>query len=99
MTRLEIMRIARAAFANAAAFDVAKKHLQAQMVARGTDGSLHDTQAHLCEDGRTVLLYAAYESDTPACASFMLARPIAEEDFEHGFYTALLEGVHLTATK
>jgi hypothetical protein len=91
MTKLEILRAARDAFRNANAFAAAKEILRKQMIERGAGATLHDTQAHLCEDGRTVLLWAAYESDTPACASFMLARPIAEEDFEPGFYTAQLE--------
>lgn len=54
-------------------------HLQA--CAMGVQ--LHDVEAHLCEDGRTVMLCAA---DMEVRASFMLAETSNAADFDHRKY-------------
>jgi hypothetical protein len=90
-SKLELLRMARDAFANAEAFAQARERLQREIMRRGGDGRLRDVQAHLAEDMRTVLLYAEWSSDAPACASFALARPLrSEADFEPEFYCAQL---------
>jgi hypothetical protein len=91
-SKLELLRMARDAFANAEAFSQARDRLQREIMRRGGDGRLRDVQAHLAEDMRTVLIYAEWSSDTPASASFTLAKPLrSERDFEPEFYCALLE--------
>ena len=91
LSKFEIFAIARDAFKNDAAFATAKDSLQKQMVARGGDGTLRDVQVSLCADGVTVHLFAAWETDEPATASFKLAKSTSEANFDSGLYCFLLE--------
>jgi len=91
LSKCEMYVIVRDAFKNDAAFATAQASLQTQMVARGGDGTLCDIQCYLDEDGQTVFLWSDWKSDDPAGASFKLAKPTSEEDFEAGFYIMQLE--------
>jgi hypothetical protein len=42
----------------ATAREIARAELRAQLVERGGTGELRDLQAILCEDGRTIMIFA-----------------------------------------
>jgi len=73
-------------FTRLGAFDAARRSLQEQSRRCGGDGSLRDVQAFLCEDGRTVMLFADYASDDHLSTSFLLSKVTREADFDSQFY-------------
>jgi hypothetical protein len=56
--------------------------LQAQSVARGLRGELVDISVVLCEDSRTVSVWAFHEFPQPLMASFTLPARVRAEDFD-----------------
>jgi hypothetical protein len=50
----------------ATAREIARAKLRAQLMERGGTGELRDLQAVLCEDNRTVMIFAEWNSDDPA---------------------------------
>jgi hypothetical protein len=67
---------------------VARAELRAQLMEHGGDGQLRDVQAFLCEDGRTVMVFAEWTSDEPACTSFKFYKRIAQSEFDRAIYLA-----------
>jgi hypothetical protein len=90
MNPREITRYAAAclhrALKEADAFAAARRCLQLQSIERGGDGTLRDVQAHLVEDGETVVLYADWKDDEPMMASFKLANRTEDSEFDAEWY-------------
>ena len=59
--------------------------LSGQSIERGLGGRLEDFSINLCEDNRTVSIWAFYELDVPLMASVQLPQPI---DDPEGFDSA-----------
>jgi hypothetical protein len=61
-------------------FDEARFYLQRLSVERGFGGRLDDVDVCLCEDGKTVSVWAFFSSDEPLMACFDLPSPVTEID-------------------
>jgi hypothetical protein len=61
-------------------FQEALFSLQRQSVERGFGGRLEDIDVTLCEDQRTVSIWAFFYLDEPLMASFDLPAPVTEID-------------------
>ena len=73
-------------------FQEAVADLRRQLIARGGDGTLHDCQCFLCEDGRSAMLYADWGSDQTVCATFTLPVSVTEDTFDAQCYVRRCEG-------
>ena len=62
--------------------ETALSHLREQSIERGLRGRLEDFDIRLCEDQRTVSVWAYYELDPPLMACFELADAIDRSEFD-----------------
>lgn len=85
--------------ARASNFTAAADDLRRQQRERGGDGTLRDTRVSLADDdNQTVMLYANWGDDAATVySSFMLAEPVAAENFDANFYGELLESATVKA--
>ena len=65
--------------------------LRRQSVARGLSGRLANFNVSLCEDNRTISIWAFYEMDSPLMAHIELPQPIDPTTFDAApYYRAAL---------
>jgi hypothetical protein len=65
--------------------------LRQQSVARGFGGRLSDFDIKLCEDSKTISVWAFYEMDSPLMAHIELPQPIDPTTFDAApYYRAAL---------
>ena len=72
-------------------FEIARLCLIEQSKLRHGDSILRAVQCVLCEDEKTVTLFADYDSDEPICESFELPEATTEAEFDHNYYVAQCE--------
>ena len=60
--------------------------LRQQSVARGFSGRLEDFDVRLCEDAKTISIWAFYEMNPPLMASFELPAAIDPQEFDAAPY-------------
>jgi hypothetical protein len=70
--------------------------LQQQSIERGFGGRLSDIDVRLCEDGRTVSVWAFAQLDEPLMAHFDLSKCVTAAEFNPGPIQELCEHATLT---
>ena len=70
-------------------YAAASMHLHLAAWHDGGDGVLRDVSVSLCEDFKTVMVYATHKDGHDVYASFELPQAVSEAEFDYGFWLAL----------